>query len=72
MVIPRDDADLIKAIVTRTMVPTIEAGIGSYHIYIDASADTDETIALTINGKARRPGVCNITEMVLTDSTLST
>ncbi|EEB62599.1 glutamate-5-semialdehyde dehydrogenase [Corynebacterium amycolatum SK46] len=71
VVIPRGGAGLIEAVVTKATVPTIETGTGNCHIYIDASADIDEAIALMINGKTRRPSVCNATETVLIDSALS-
>lgn len=70
VVIPRGGAGLIEAVVTRATVPAIETGTGNCHIYIDASADLDEAIALMLNGKTRRPSVCNATETVLIDAAL--
>nr|WP_120491217.1 glutamate-5-semialdehyde dehydrogenase [Corynebacterium lactis] len=70
VVIPRGGAGLIEAVVTRATVPAIETGTGNCHIYVDASADIDEAISLMLNGKTRRPSVCNATETVLIDSAL--
>ena len=70
VVIPRGGAGLIQAVVTGATVPAIETGTGNCHLYIDASADVDEAIALLINGKTRRPSVCNATETVLIDASL--
>lgn len=70
VVIPRGGAGLIQAVVTGATVPAIETGTGNCHFYIDASADLNEAIALVINGKTRRPSVCNATEVVLLDSAL--
>lgn len=70
LVIPRGGAGLINAVVTGATVPTIETGTGNCHMYVDSSADLDEAIALTLNGKTRRPSVCNATEVVLIDKNL--
>lgn len=70
VVIPRGGAGLIEAVVTKATVPTIETGTGNCHFYIDRSADVDEAIMLVINGKTRRPSVCNTTETVLIDAEL--
>ncbi len=70
VVIPRGSARLINAVVEHATVPTIETGTGNCHFYVDASADLDQAIALVINGKTRRPSVCNATETVLLDAAL--
>lgn len=71
VVIPRGGAGLIDAVVTNATVPTIETGTGNCHIYIDAQVDLEQAIALLLNGKTRRPSVCNATETVLLDTALS-
>ncbi|MCZ9310083.1 glutamate-5-semialdehyde dehydrogenase [Corynebacterium uberis] len=71
VVIPRGSARLINAVVEGASVPAIETGTGNCHLYIDASADLEQAVALLINGKTRRPSVCNATETVLLDSALS-
>lgn len=70
VVIPRGGAGLINAVVEGATVPAIETGTGNCHLYIDASADLGEAIALLINGKTRRCSVCNATESVLLDAAL--
>ena len=71
VVIPRGSARLINAVVAGATVPAIETGTGNCHFYIDASADLDKAIAMVINGKTRRPSVCNSTECVLLDAALT-
>lgn len=70
LVIPRGGAGLINAVVMGATVPTIETGTGNCHFYVDKSAKVDEAIELIINGKTRRPSVCNATEVVLLDKNL--
>lgn len=71
VVIPRGSARLINAVVEHATVPSIETGTGNCHFYIDASADLKKAIDMVVNGKTRRPSVCNSTETVLLDSGLS-
>lgn len=71
VVIPRGSARLIDAVVTGATVPTIETGTGNCHFYIDAEADLDSAIEMALNGKTRRPSVCNATETVLIDAALA-
>lgn len=71
VVIPRGGAGLIEAVVTGATVPTIETGTGNCHFYIDSHIDDlDQAIAMVINGKTRRPSVCNATETLLLDRAL--
>lgn len=70
VVIPRGSARLINAVVEHATVPAIETGTGNCHFYVDKSADVDKAIAMVINGKTRRPSVCNSTETVLLDAAL--
>ncbi|MCK7642015.1 glutamate-5-semialdehyde dehydrogenase [Corynebacterium sp. P6145] len=70
LVIPRGGAGLIEAVVTGATVPAIETGTGNCHVYVDGAVDLDQAIAIVINGKTRRPSVCNATETVLLDAAL--
>jgi glutamate-5-semialdehyde dehydrogenase len=65
VLIPRGGADLIAAVVQNSTVPVIETGVGNCHIYIDESADPEKAIAITVNAKTQRPGVCNAAETLL-------
>ena len=70
LVIPRGGAGLINAVVLGATVPTIETGTGNCHFYVDKSAKIDQAIELVLNGKTRRPSVCNAPEVVLLDKAL--
>ncbi|AKE40906.1 gamma-glutamyl phosphate reductase [Corynebacterium kutscheri] len=71
VVIPRGGAGLIETVVTHATVPTIETGTGNCHFYIDRDvSDIQQAIAMVINGKTRRPSVCNATETLLIDAAL--
>ncbi len=65
LLIPRGGAGLIRAVVENSHVPVIETGVGNCHIYVDESADLDKAVAITLNAKIQRPGVCNAVESLL-------
>ena len=43
----------------------IAAAGGNCHVYVDAAADLDMALAITVNAKCQRPGVCNAAETLL-------
>ncbi|WP_370892482.1 glutamate-5-semialdehyde dehydrogenase [Janibacter sp. GXQ6167] len=65
LLIPRGGAGLIQAVVTGSTVPVIETGSGNCHVYVDAAADLDKALAITLNAKTHRPSVCNAAESLL-------
>ena len=65
LLIPRGGAGLILAVVENSHVPVIETGVGNCHIYVDESADLEKAVAITVNAKIQRPGVCNAAESLL-------
>jgi len=65
LLIPRGGAGLIRTVVENSHVPVIETGVGNCHIFVDESADIDKAVAITINAKTQRPGVCNAAESLL-------
>lgn len=65
LAIPRGGAGLIKSVISQASIPVIETGIGNCHLYVDAPADLNKALAITMNGKVQRPGVCNALETLL-------
>jgi len=65
VLIPRGGAGLIEAVVSESQVPVIETGVGNCTVYVDASADLDMAVAITVNSKTHRPSVCNAAETLL-------
>ncbi len=68
LLIPRGRAQLIDSVVRNSTVPVIETGIGNCHVYVDAAADLDKALAITLNSKTHRPSVCNAAESLLVHS----
>jgi glutamate-5-semialdehyde dehydrogenase len=65
LIIPRGGEGLKAALKAVATVPVIYAASGLCHIFIDASAHVDEALAIVLDAKTRRPGVCNAVETVL-------
>ena len=65
LVIPRGGEDLKAYLQQNARVPVIYAASGNCHVYVDADADLDEALAIAVNAKVQRPGVCNACETLL-------
>jgi glutamate-5-semialdehyde dehydrogenase len=65
LVIPRGGEGLKQALKGVATVPVIFAASGNCHVYVDASADLEDAVAIAVNAKVQRPGVCNAAETLL-------
>ncbi len=65
LLVPRGGPGLIDAIRADATVPTVIDGAGNCHVYVDASADLEKALAVVVNAKTQRPGVCNAAETLL-------
>jgi glutamate-5-semialdehyde dehydrogenase len=63
--IPRGGPSLIKSIRDNASVPVIIDGDGNCHVYVDASADLGEAVAIVVNAKTQRTSVCNSAESLV-------
>ncbi|WP_062303959.1 glutamate-5-semialdehyde dehydrogenase [Demequina subtropica] len=65
VLVPRGGRDLIQTVVRESTVPAIETGEGNCHVYLDASAPLERSVAIVLNSKTHRVGVCNAAETLL-------
>lgn len=65
LLIPRGGKGLIRNCVDNAKVPVIETGAGNCHVYVDAAADLEKALRVTVNAKCQRPSVCNAAESLL-------
>jgi glutamate-5-semialdehyde dehydrogenase len=65
LAIPRGGPSLIRAVAERSRVPVVKHYQGVCHLFLDASAPLDRSVAIAVNGKVQRPGVCNALECLL-------
>jgi glutamate-5-semialdehyde dehydrogenase len=65
LVIPRGGEDLKAYLQQNARVPVIYAASGNCHVYVHDDADLDQALAIAVNAKVQRPGVCNACETLL-------
>jgi glutamate-5-semialdehyde dehydrogenase len=65
LAIPRGGEGLVRFVAEHARVPVIQHYQGVCHLYVDRGADLETALALVIDGKAVRPGVCNALECLL-------
>jgi glutamate-5-semialdehyde dehydrogenase len=65
VVIPRGGPGLVKFVAEHARIPVIAHYQGVCHLFVDEGADVARALALVLDGKARRPGVCNALECLL-------
>ncbi|TNE37188.1 MAG: glutamate-5-semialdehyde dehydrogenase [Alphaproteobacteria bacterium] len=67
VIIPRGGRSLIERVQADARVPVMGHLEGICHVYIHESADLDKAVAVTVNAKLRRPGICGAAETLLID-----
>ena len=68
LIIPRGGEEFVRLVTERSTVPVLKHDKGLCHVYVDASADLDMAVAITVNAKAQRVSVCNTMETLLVDA----
>jgi len=71
LIIPRGGAGLIKYVSENATVSVVKHDKGQCHTYIDKDAKLKDAIAIAINAKVQRPGVCNAMETLLVDRAIA-
>lgn len=71
LIIPRGGAGLIKHVTENATVAVVKHDKGQCHTYIDKDAKLDNAIAIALNAKVQRPGVCNAMETLLVDAAIA-
>jgi glutamate-5-semialdehyde dehydrogenase len=65
LIIPRGGEGLKAALKEHATVAVMYAAAGNCHVFVDATADLDDAVAITLNAKVQRPSVCNAAETLL-------
>lgn len=71
LIVPRGGEGLIRYVSENASVPVVKHDKGQCHTYIDEDANVQNAIAIAINAKVQRPGVCNSMETLLVDAAIS-
>lgn len=65
MVIPRGSADLVRSIKAASRIPVLGHADGVCHVFVDAAADPDMAVRVTVDSKTNYAAVCNAAETLL-------
>ncbi|MBD3788896.1 MAG: glutamate-5-semialdehyde dehydrogenase [Campylobacterales bacterium] len=71
LIVPRGGEGLIRYVSENATVPVVKHDKGQCHTYIDKDAKLDEAVAIALNAKVQRPGVCNAMETLLVDRAIA-
>jgi glutamate-5-semialdehyde dehydrogenase len=65
VIVPRGGRSLVARVQNEARVPVFAHLEGIVHLYIDRAADLEKSIAIALNSKMRRTGVCGAAETLL-------
>ncbi|MDP9138750.1 MAG: glutamate-5-semialdehyde dehydrogenase, partial [Pseudomonadota bacterium] len=68
LIVPRGGKSLVARVVGEARVPVLGHLEGVCHVYVHARADPAKALAICLNSKMRRPGVCGAAETILIDA----
>jgi len=73
LAIPRGGPGLIRAVTEAARVPVVKHDAGVCHLYIDGTLEgmEDAAVAIAVNAKCQRPGVCNAIETLLVHASVA-
>ncbi|MBT3889206.1 MAG: glutamate-5-semialdehyde dehydrogenase, partial [Planctomycetaceae bacterium] len=63
--IPRGGAGLIHRVVAEAKMPVMKHFAGNCHVYVDRHANLQMAVAIIVNSKCQRMGVCNACESLV-------
>ncbi len=69
--IPRGGEGLIRRVTQDATMPVIKHFEGNCHVYVDAAADLEKALAILVNSKCHRLGVCNACESLLVHTSVA-
>ena len=65
VIVPRGGKSLIERVSAESTIPVIKHLDGNCHVYLDAEANLEMALAIAVNSKTHRYGVCNAMETLL-------
>lgn len=67
LIVPRGGKSLVARVAADARAPVLAHLEGLCHVYVDADADLAKAVAIVVNSKMRRTGVCGAAETLLID-----
>ncbi len=71
LIIPRGSNAFVRHIMHNTSIPVLGHADGICHVYVDAAADLDMAVRVTVDSKCQYVAVCNAAETLLVDEKIA-
>ena len=71
VIVPRGGKGLVGRVQEEARVPVFSHLEGICHLYIDEAADPEKAVAIAVNAKMRRTGICGAAETILINRDLA-
>jgi len=68
LIVPRGSNEFVRYIMNNTNIPVLGHADGICHVYVDADADLDMAVDITVDSKCQYVAVCNAAETLLVDA----
>ncbi len=72
VIVPRGGRGLIERLAGESKVPMIKHLDGNCHVFVDAAADLEQALAIAVNAKTYRYGICGAMETLLVHAEVAT
>ncbi len=72
LIIPRGSAGLQRFCRQQSTIPVLTGGVGICHLFVDATANQEQSIKVILNAKTQRPTVCNALNTLLVEASIAT
>jgi glutamate-5-semialdehyde dehydrogenase len=71
LIIPRGSNSFVQFVQANTRIPVLGHADGICHLYVDAAADLEKAIAITVDSKTHYPAACNAIETLLVHASVA-
>jgi len=71
LIVPRGSNEFVRHIMDNTNIPVLGHADGICHVYVDADADLDMAVNITVDAKCQYVAVCNAAETLLVDTEIA-
>ncbi|MDR0778086.1 MAG: glutamate-5-semialdehyde dehydrogenase [Methanomassiliicoccaceae archaeon] len=71
LLIPRGSNEFVRYIQSNTKIPVLGHAAGICHVYVDADADTEKALSVSLDSKIQYPAVCNAVENLLVNKAIA-
>lgn len=71
LIIPRGSNSFVRFVQENTRIPVLGHADGICHLYVDAEADLEQAVAITLDAKVQYPAACNAIETLLAHAAIA-